>query len=543
MNKLKTFIDKAKNIHEDKYDYSKVEYVNAHVPVVIICKKHGEFNQAPMAHTSQKQGCPICGLENRKLPHKKTTATFIKEANLKWNNLYDYSITEYVSKETKIKYICPEHGVQEQKPYLHIKNGCQYCAGRGTSKYTNETFIKKANEVHDNFYSYDKVEIKSITDKVIITCPVHGDFNQKASNHINLKNGCPKCKGGISINNEEYIDKAKKVHENKFDYSTTEYTKAHDKVKIICKIHGEFEQLAYMHLNTIHACPCCVAELTSSEAEKEIISFLKEHYNGLIKSNDRTALGYKEIDVLLPEINLGIEYNGNYWHTEAVVGKKYHFNKTNLAEKNKIKLIQIFEHEWNNKKDIVKSRILSNIGLSKKIYARKTNIVNLTVEEKNNFLEKTHIQGKDNSSIYLGLNYENNLVACMTFGKPRFGGNYKYELIRYSSELNTNVVGGASKLLNHFKKNYLGSIVSYADRKWSAGNMYEKLGFKLDHVTEPGYLYYNILKKTVHNRMNFQKHKLEKMPFYDNSLSEYEIMKLNGYERIWDCGNICCTLN
>ena len=141
------------------------------------------------------------------------------------------------------------------------------------------------------------------------------------------------------------------------------------------------------------------------------------------------------------------------------------------------------------------------------------------------------------------MKYENRIVACMTFGKPRFGGNYKYELIRYSSELNTNVIGGAGKLLNHFKKHYFGSIVSYADRKWSAGNMYEKLGFKIDHTTEPGYSYYNISKKTVHNRMSFQKHKLEKMPFYDNSLSEYEIMKLNGYERIWDCGNICCTLN
>lgn len=541
MDKLQTFLNKAKAIHEDKYDYSKVEYVTAHVPITIICKIHGEFKQAPMAHTGQqKQGCPKCGLENRKSPNQKTTAQFIIEATEKWKDKYDYSITKYVKKETKIKYICKEHGEQEQKPYLHIKNGCQFCAGRGISKYTNETFIKKANEVHNNFYNYDKVDIKSINDKVIITCPVHGDFPQKASNHINIKNGCPKCNGGVSINNEEYISKAILKHGNKFNYSLTEYSTAHNKINILCEKHGKFEQMAYTHLATTHCCPVCVAELTSSQAEKDIVSFIKEYYNGLIKTNDRNILDHKEIDILIPEFNLGIEFNGNYWHTEAVVGKKYHLYKTNLAEKNNIKLIQIFENEWNNKKEIVKSRILSQLGLSKKIHARKTSVITLKKEEKNNFLEETHIQGKDNSSICFGLKYENELAACMTFGKPRFGGNYNYELIRYSSKLNTSVVGGASKLLNAFKKEYTGIIVSYADRKWSTGNMYEKLGFIVDGKTDPGYVYYHINKKTVHNRLNFQKHRLINMPFYDVNLSEYEIMKLNGYERIWDCGNIRC---
>lgn len=537
MNKLKTFLDKAKLIHEDKYDYSKVEYVNAHVPIVIIYKKHGEFNQAPMAHTGQKQGCPTCGLENRKLPHKKTTATFIKEANLKWNNLYDYSITEYVGKETKIKYICPEHGIQEQKPYLHIKNGCQYCAGRGISKYTNETFIKKANEVHDNFYSYDKVEIKSITDKVIITCPVHGDFNQKASNHINLKNGCPKCNGGILINNEEYVNRAVLKHGEKFNYSETEYIHSHKKVKISCEKHGEFEQAASMHLKNIYSCPQCVAELTSSQAEKEIVSFIKEHYKGIVLTNDRDILNSKEIDILMPEHKLGIEYNGNYWHTEAIVGKKYHLDKTTLANENNIQLIQLFEHEWNDKKEIVKSMILSRLKHNKKIYACKTEINEIKLEVKNNFLENNHIQGKDNSTIYFGLNYHNELVACMTFAKSKINNNY-YELTRYSSKLNTNVIGGASKLLTEFRKTHKGTIISYADQRWSSGTLYDKLGFKLDEKIKPDYFYYNINKKTVHDNSKFRKDSLVTLPFYDDSLSEYEIMKLNGYERIWDCGHI-----
>lgn len=541
MDKLQTFLNKAKAIHEDKYDYSKVEYVTAHVPITIICKMHGEFRQAPMAHTGQKQGCPKCGLENRKLPHKKTTAKFIEEAKKKWNDIYDYSITEYVDKETKIKYICKEHGEQEQKPYLHIKSGCQFCAGRGASKYTNETFIKKANEVHNNFYNYDKVEIKSITDKVIITCPKHGDFNQKASNHINIKNGCPKCNGGVLIDTEEYINRAILKHGDKFNYSKTEYIHSHKKVKISCEKHGEFEQTASMHLKNIYSCPYCVAELTSSQAEKEIVSFIKEYYSGEIKTNDRDTFGYKEIDILIPEFNLAIEFNGNYWHTEAIVGKGYHLHKTNLADKNNMQLIQLFEHEWNNKKDIVKSMILSRLKYNNKICANKTKTINIKLEVKNNFLEKNHIQGKDSSTTYLGLIYNDELIACMTFSKLKTANNY--ELIRYASKLNTNVIGGASKLLKEFRKTHEGPIVSYADRRWSSGRLYDKLGFKLNEIIKQDFFYYNINKKTVHDNAKFRKDSLTNMPFYDANLTEYDIMKLNGYERIWDSGHVRYVLS
>lgn len=537
-NKLKIFLDKAFAIHKNEYDYSKSNYINSHTKLCIICKKHGEFFQTPMGHINQKQKCPKCAIENKKY-NNITTTEFIKRAKQKWGDTYDYEITNYINKNTKIQFICPKHGLQEQKPNLHIKNGCQFCNGRGISKYDTATFIKKAKEIHNNFYSYDKTILSSINNKIIITCPIHGDFNQKAANHIHLKNGCPKWNGGVSINNSDFIEKSINKHGNKFDYSNTNYIDSHKTVEIKCQKHGIFKQKAYLHLQTIHCCPFCVSELTSSCQEKELLEFVKNNYSQNILSNDRTALLNKEIDIYLPDINLGIEFNGNYWHTENIVGKNYHLNKTNLAIKNNIKLLQIFESEWNEKQEIVKSRILSNIGINQKIYARKTKIINISLEEKNNFLEKTHIQGKDNSTIYFGLSFNDELIACMTFGKPRFNNKYKYELIRYSSKLNTNVIGGASKLLNHFICNFTGSIISYADRRWSNGSLYEKLGFYKSHITKPNYFYYNISNKKCYNRMKFQKHKLKNMPFFDEKLTEYEIMKLNGYDRIWDCGNIC----
>lgn len=542
MKTISQFILEAQKVHNDTYDYTKSNYINSHTPILIGCKKgHKDFYQRPYAHISLKQGCPECGLKNRK-SNKKTTSEFILEAKEKWRDKYNYSQTIYDGKEKNIDYVCEEHGLISQKPYLHLKHGCPYCNGRGISKYTTEAFIKRAVEIHGNKYDYSKVNLNKITDEIIIICKLHGEFKQTAKNHINCKNGCPKCNGGVKINTEEYLKRAKEKHGEKFGYDNVNYKKSHEEIEIDCKRHGRFKQMAYMHLQSEHCCPLCVAELTSSKAEKEIFEFIRENYKGEIKTNDRITLGYKEIDIYLPELKLGIEHNGSYFHSELFLHKNYHLNKANLAESKGIKLIQVFEYEWNNKRDIVKSRLLSAIGVNKIIYARKTKIVELSREEKNNFLEKTHIQGRDNSTIYLGLKHEDEIVACMTFGKPRFNRDYDYELIRYSSEVNMNIVGGAGKLLKYFRNNYEGNIVSYADRRWSSGNMYEKIGFEIDGKTEAGYIYYNLKDKTILGRVSCQKYKLKKMPFYDENLSESDIMKLNDYVKIWNAGNIRLTL-
>lgn len=539
MEELDLIKNQAAEIHGNKYEYINIEYIKGRKTLCIKCKNcNSIFYSTVYNHLKLKQNCKKCAILNRTSSLKKTTEDFINEANKKWNFKYDYSNTKYNGRLKKITYKCPEHGIIEQSAKLHLKSGCQYCNGRGISKYTKESFIKKANLVHNNFYDYSNIIFNNINDKISIECPVHGLFEQKAANHINSKNGCPKCNGGVKNTQSEFIEKASSIHNDTFDYKNLIYKNSHSKIKITCKKHGEFEQLAYMHLKTKLSCPKCVAENTSSQTEKEIINFIKQYYENKIIPNDRNILGYKEVDIYLPDIKLGIEFHGNYWHTEEFVGKNYHFNKADLANKNGITLFQIFEHEWENKKTIIKSKICNQLKINQKIPARKTTIVKLNKEITNQFLSKTHIQGKDNSSISFGLEFNNELVAVMTFGKPRFNNKYNWELIRYSSKLNTNIIGGASKLLSKFKKEYKGSIISYADRRWSNGKLYFSLGFKLDGYTSPGYFYYNINKKITASRIKFQKHKLTAMEHYDKNMSEQEVMKLNGWSRIFDAGHL-----
>lgn len=481
--KNEIFYKKAKLVHGDLYDYSHDNYVDSHTPFKIWCKICNEFFlQRPHNHTNGKQGCPTCGLKNRHHPLQKSNDKFIEQAKEKWGylNRYKYDKTIYKNKVTKLIYECEKHGLVTQYPTLHLKNGCPFCNGRGIGKHTTETFINIANKIHNNLYDYSLVKLKKINDYIDIICKKHGVFNQRANNHIHLKNGCPKCD----------------------------------------------------------------IEKTSSHAEKDLLEYIKSIYSGEVIENDRKKLSGKEIDVYLPGKNIGFEYHGMWWHLETVVGKKYHFEKAQRALEKDIQILQIYEYEWENKKEIVKSKIRYLLGLSEKIMARKTKIKKLGVYEKEEFLEKNHIQGNDGSSFGYGLFLDNILVACMTFGTSRFNKKYDYELIRYCSILNKTVIGGASKLLlNFIKENPNKSIISYADRRWSNGNLYEKIGFKFDGFTDPSFSYFHINQKKLFNRMNFQKKNLTNMSNFSENLTEYEIMKLNGYDRIWDAGQYRYILN
>ena len=176
------------------------------------------------------------------------------------------------------------------------------------------------------------------------------------------------------------------------------------------------------------------------------------------------------------------EFNGTYWHREDKLGKTYHLNKTNYFNNLGYKLIHIWEYDWINpiKQNILKEKIKALLGVDQtKIYARKCIIKKISSKEKNEFLNKHHIQGEDKSKVKLGLFFENELFAVMTFGKPRFNKNYEWELIRYATKSGYHVLGGAGKLLKYFERNYNPkSIITYADRSYSQGNMYKQIGFK-----------------------------------------------------------------
>ena len=277
-----------------------------------------------------------------------------------------------------------------------------------------------------------------------------------------------------------------------------------------------------------------------SYKEKEVLDFVKSIYDGEIIPNAHGIIGRKELDIYLPEKHLAIEFDGFYWHSEQK-GKdeSYHLNKTNACADKGIRLIHIFEDEWKEKKEIVEDRIRSILGIGQtRIFARKCDVMELDSKTANEFLEQNHLQGGDNSSIRYGLYHGDELVSVMTFGKPRFSKSYDWELIRFASKCGCNVVGGASKLLNHFRSNHSGSIVSYADRRHSDGNLYEKLGFMQVGVSKPNYWYVRGGEKL--SRYACQKHRLKDVlgDAFDQNLSEFENMSLNGWTRVHDCGNM-----
>jgi hypothetical protein len=296
----------------------------------------------------------------------------------------------------------------------------------------------------------------------------------------------------------------------------------------------------------IPRCPVCFP-ITRSTGENELYEFIESIVGKekLIR-NSRSIIPPKEIDIFVPGMNLGFEYNGLYFHSEISGGKdrSYHVSKYISAESIGARLIQIFDHEWLYKRSIVESRIKQLFNISIKIPARKCKIVNIDTEDKIDFLERNHIQGDCVSSHNYGLTFDGELVAVMTFGKSRYS-SADYELLRFCSRLGHSVVGGASKLLSYFES-IVGKkkLVSYCDLRYSKGEMYYKLGFTLQRRSSPNYWYMHPKKHKLLSRIKYQKHKLHKiLEIFDTNLSEWENMKNNGYDRVWDCGNLVFQKN
>lgn len=267
----------------------------------------------------------------------------------------------------------------------------------------------------------------------------------------------------------------------------------------------------------------------SSKAEDGIFDFIP--VENKIKK-DKSILGPKEIDIFLPDYSLGIEFNGSYWHSENFKSSNYHLEKTEACEKKNIQLLHIFDFD---DLEIWKSIILNKLKMNIKIPARKCEVKELKYSEVKDFLENNHLQGSVKSKINLGLFFEGNLVEVMTFSKPRFNKNYDYELLRLCTLKNFNVIGGASKLFKYFRENYKGSVVSYANRRFSNGKIYEILGFKRISESKPNYFW--IKNDIVLSRYQTQKHKLKSFENYDESKSESQILSEAGFIKVFDCGN------
>ena len=245
------FIEECIKTHGDKYDYTITNYVNCKDTIEVSCKNHGVFKVIADNH-QRKQGCPKCKkeeiIENQAL-------YFIEKSNKVHKNTYDYTRVIYIDNKSKVEIGCKIHGVFLQRPLNHLAgNGCTECGRekREGKKGSSEEFIKKATKNHGNLYDYNLVNYTNAKNNIIVICKTHGEFLQNPIRHQRGA-GCPKCSTAkraeaLVGNTDGFINKSKIIHQNKYDYSLVEYTHSRDKVKIICKDHGVFEQAPVTHL-------------------------------------------------------------------------------------------------------------------------------------------------------------------------------------------------------------------------------------------------------------------------------------------------------
>ena len=324
------FIQKAKEIHGDKYDYSKVEYVNSRTKICIVHPEYGEIWQKPHEHLVYKGGNPYA-------TKRLTTETFIEKAKNLYGDKYDYSLVEYKNGTTKVKIIChekdrygDEHGEFEVKPadFLCNKSKCRKCGGnyspKDISEFSENLFLKYPEwsrkyiiPTENNVYKNNKTKIKVFCNEIDKFGTIHGEFLIKPCDLVNGY-GCPKCGNNFRKTTQDFIKQANFIHNNKFDYTKSVYTNTKEKVCIIChekdkcgNEHGEFWQLPSNHLKG-SGCPMC-NEGKKSKKEIELYNKLLEHNLKIERWKTFEWLKYKKnlfLDIYLPDYNIAIEYQG-----------------------------------------------------------------------------------------------------------------------------------------------------------------------------------------------------------------------------------------
>jgi hypothetical protein len=330
---LDEFINRSKKVHGNKYNYSVTKsYKGIRIKVPIFCHRHGIFKQAPQKHL-RGQGCPKCA---RELKHynELTTESFIIKAKKIHGEYYDYSMVDYKKSCIKVKIICPKHGLFEQTPNNHIRGmKCIKCANEINAdkrRSTTQEFIDKARKIHQSKYDYSKLEYVSSKTKIKIICPIHGAFLQIPTAHLRGQ-GCPKCGLWSLLNTNIFKKRAIKVHGKKYDYSLVDYLNSRSKIKISCSKHGIFEQTPQSHLKG-HGCPICL----ESQGERKIDLYLKRQK--ITYKREKSFAGCRNkyklfFDFYIPSLNVCIEYDGSqhYYPVEYFGGKKV-FKETQKSD-------------------------------------------------------------------------------------------------------------------------------------------------------------------------------------------------------------------
>lgn len=365
---LDSFIDKANNYHNFKYSYGFVKFNTLNDLILIECPIHGCFEQKASTHL--KSGCKKCRDDSYKLG----IDVFLEKANKKHNYKYKYIIDNYINNKQKIDIICGTHGLFNMRIDVHLRGSiCPKCKKEFRSRKSYKNFVEKANVIHNSFYDYSESYVSnfSVNSKIKIICPIHGNFNQLVWQHLG-GNKCKECScKNRRLTKQEFIDRAYKIHGDKYDYSLVDLNLVSSKVKIKCYKHGVFRQLPSAHIYSKQGCPNCSKII--SKAEIEWLDFLKipnEFRNVKLQINGRTFFP----DAFDPNTKIVYEFYGDYWHGNPNIynpNDLNKLNKTSFAElykqtiereaflkKNRYTIVSIWENEWTKiKSEMIDSEI------------------------------------------------------------------------------------------------------------------------------------------------------------------------------------------
>lgn len=455
---------------------------------------------------------------------------------------YDYSLwIELGMYHDKIDVVCPTHGHFRQSLANHItrKSGCPKCRDeavrRGTHKLSSVEWEARAHAVHGQKYEYDFPPTFSNgdVDYINVKCPVHGWFKQLASVHVRQKAGCPKCARTWTVTRPHPRARYSPLTSTRIGDPTWLTEQHHANKRSVTDIAIELGVSDSNLGKKMKQLGVDVVRHPVSGGERELAEWIGGYAS--VITSDRTIISPQELDVVLPEYKIAVEYCGLYWHSDAHKHPKYHAEKLAGCNAAGYRLITVYEDEWKTRTPHVQGKILSLINKDARpiVHPRACEIRLVPPAVKKEFFEHNHIQGDGPSSINIGLYHQGDLVACMGFISR---SNRVYILNRYAASCRC--PGGFSKLLHHFKQRYEWTkIESFADLRWSDGNLYHQTGFVEEYTIPPDY-YWTDGNTRIHKfsmRHQFLKTKLEQ---YDPTLTEDQNCRNHGLYKIFDCGKI-----
>ena len=513
--------------------------MSAHNFVDLTGQKFGHLTVLGFNKQTRKWICQ-CDCENRTIVEKQTG--HLKDKNrtqscgctnkLKFIDLTDkrfghLTVKEY-SKELG-EWLCEcDCGAKVYKKSVHLRSGKTTYCGFDICKYKNT----KCTDLTDKRFGKLIAIRHTGENKWVCKCDCGNTKTVRAANLVNGSTTSCGCENPYKL-----IDIAGK----KFGHLTPIEHLSGGNWLCLCDCGNTCERNSYdLRNGRVISCGCIRNE---SSKEMELLAYIKDIYKGAVIQHDKNILNGKELDILLPDKKLALEFNGNYWY--SLKEKYYHQQKTIACATQGIHLIHVFEYEWDNDKTRkkIENYIYSLLSNNKeRVYARNTVVKNINDECAKNFLDEYHLQGSVSSKINIGCYYKDQLIGVMTFGKPRFNNTYEYELHRFCWVSTVSVIGGAEKMFSYFLSMYNPtSIITYSDISKFTGNIYTRLRFtpiQPKPITKPNYVWVSHHGNDVKTRYQTYKADLIRKGLGNKEQTEREIMESLDYYMIHDSGNI-----